>query len=214
MGLFGKGSGRDAWDEVAEAINGTVIRRESIWGGQTRVEAPVEGGPWSVMIDVQTVIVMVGKVAVPISYARACAPFLSRDGVQLSLSRANPFTGIGKMLGMQDIEIGHADFDKAFVIKSNNAEQTLRLLGGDSGATLRGLLETSLGSSFGVADDGRQAGSGGKLPAGTDVVYAVQTTTGTEQMVAAYHLVAETLRGLHRIGTASDEPLSDSPEDR
>lgn len=214
MGLFGDKSGRDAWDEVAEAVGGTVAGRGDMWGGGPRVKAPVDGGPWTVVLDTQTVIVMVGKVPVPISYARACAPFLSRDGVRFSLSRANPFTGLGKMFGMQDIEVGDAEFDRAFVIQGNNAEQVLRLLNGAPGAKLRNLLETSMGSYFGVADDGRKAGGGGKLPDGTDVVYAVQSSAGTEHLIAAYHLVAEALRGLHRIGSASDEPVSAIGDER
>ncbi|MBC8137964.1 MAG: hypothetical protein H8F28_18955 [Fibrella sp.] len=210
MGLFRTKSGRDAWDEVADAVGGVVAGRGDVWGGGPRVEAPMDGGPWTVVLDTQTVIILVGKVPVPISYARACARFLTRDGLRISVSRANPFTGIGKMFGMQDIEIGDDAFDRSFVIKGSDAEQSLRLLNGEPGAKMRHLLETSLGSYFGVADDGRDAGSGGKLPEGTDVVYAVQSSAGNEQLIAAYNLVAEGLRGLHRIGSASDEPVSDS----
>jgi hypothetical protein len=81
---------------------------------------------------------------------------------------------------MQDIEIGDAEFDRAFVIQGNNSEQVLRLLNGDPERSY-GTSGTSLGSYFGVADDGQKAGSRGKLPEGTDVVYAVQSSAGTEQ---------------------------------
>lgn len=215
MGLFGTDkSGPDAWDEVAEAVGGVVTGRGDVWGGGPRVEAPVEGGPWTVVMDTQMIVTMVGKVPIVMSYSRACARFLTRDGLRLTVSRTNPFTGIGKMFGMQDIEVGDAEFDRAFVIKGSDAEQVLRLLNGDPGAKLRDLLGDSLGSYFGVADDGREAGSGGKLPEGTDVVYAVQNSAGTAQLIAAYGLVAEALRGLHRIGSASDEPISNPANER
>ena len=209
MGFLGMKSRDEVWDEVAAATGGVVIGRGDFWNGGPRVEAPVEGGPWTVALDIYVVPIMMGKVMVPMSFSRACALFLARGGLRLSVSRANPFTGVGKLFGMQDLEVGDAAFDRAFVIKGSDAEQTLRLLSGEPGATLRQMLTGLPDTSFGVADDGRAANKESEVPEGTDVVYAVRSTTGGAELVAMYGLVAETLRGLYRIGSASNEPVSD-----
>ncbi len=55
MGLFGGESRRDVWDDVAETVGGVVTGHGDIWGGGPRVEAPVSGGLWTVVLDIQTV---------------------------------------------------------------------------------------------------------------------------------------------------------------
>ena len=53
-------------------------------------------------------------------YTRIRAPFISKDKFRFTIYRKGFFSGIGKMLGMQDIEVGYPDFDRDFIIKSND----------------------------------------------------------------------------------------------
>lgn len=206
---MGRKSEREAWAEVVEATGGYVAASER---DDVRVEAPVNGGHWRriVSLDVYTVPVLVGKAVIPMPFARAVAAFPipgPGEGLRLSVSPATPFTGIGKLFGMQDIEVGDEDFDRTFVLKGNDPKRVQELLGGEYGAPLRQSLENLPNISFGVSDDGREAGasragSGEPVSEGSDVIYAVMSASGSEELVALFNLVAETLRGLYRIGAA------------
>ena len=50
---------------------------------------------------------------------------MNKDGFRFKIYRKTVFSGLGKMLGMQDIEVGYADFDEAFIlIKTANRSLT------------------------------------------------------------------------------------------
>ena len=80
-------------------------------------------GEWTVTFDTYTV--SSGKHST--TYTRIRAPFENRDGFRFTIYRKTLFSGIGKWLGMQDVEVGHPYFDDAFIIKGND-EGKLRLL--------------------------------------------------------------------------------------
>src|SRR5262245_17216788 len=48
-------------------------------------------------------------------------------GFEFLLTRQDLLNNIGKLLGMQDLEIGDQTFDKAFIIKSNSRERFLEI---------------------------------------------------------------------------------------
>jgi hypothetical protein len=48
------------------------------------------------------------------------APYVSPEGFRFSVNRKGFFSDLGKLLGMQDIEVGEPDFDEAFIIKAND----------------------------------------------------------------------------------------------
>lgn len=50
------------------------------------------------------------------------------DGFKFSLHRQDLIDGIGKFLGMQDVEIGDPEFDKTIVIKTNDEERLKAIL--------------------------------------------------------------------------------------
>ena len=71
------------------------------------------------------------------TYTRLRAPYVNAENFRFAIYRKSIFSGIGKWLGMQDIEIGAEPFDDEFIIKSNNedrvreffADETIRALG-------------------------------------------------------------------------------------
>jgi hypothetical protein len=215
-------SEREEWQEVVAATGGYVVGETNGWGVSPRVEAPVDGGSWrkTITLDLYTVPVMVGKVFVPMPFARAVAPFpvsAQGEGLHLSVGRSNPFTGIGKLSGMQDIEVGNDAFDRAFVVKGNDPKRVRELLAGEPGNPLREMLERLPGICPGVSNEGREAtayatGKDEAVAEGNDVVYAVMGAAGSEELVALFNVAAETLRGLHRIGSAGEaEPIPGNP---
>lgn len=80
-------------------------------------------GPWVVTLD--TYAVSTGKST--IDYTRMRAPYVNPDGFRFTVYRKGIFTPIGKLFGMQDVSVGHEDFDHEFVIKGNDDNKLWRL---------------------------------------------------------------------------------------
>lgn len=127
MSLFGT-SHKEIWRQLARETKALFV--EGGWRASDRVEA-AHGG-WTVTLDTYF------NPAVKAPFTRLRAPFASRDGLRFRIYRRSFLTELGKKLGMQDVEVGHAAFDHAFVIKGDD-EAWLRRLFAD--ARLRDLLE-------------------------------------------------------------------------
>ena len=48
------------------------------------------------------------------------APYVNPEGFRFTIYRKSLFSDLGKLLGMQDIEVGDPEFDEAFIIKGND----------------------------------------------------------------------------------------------
>ena len=112
LGVFGT-SRKEVWQQLADQIGGQFTEQGLLKRG--KVTAKV--APWTVTFD--TFARSAGKTTIP--FTRLRAPYLNKDGFRFELYRASVFSGIGKFLGMQDVEVGHAPFDDDFIIKANNA---------------------------------------------------------------------------------------------
>ena len=55
-----------------------------------------------------------------VAYTRMRAPYVNPEGFRFTIYRKGVFSDLGKLLGMQDIEVGDPDFDEAFIIKGND----------------------------------------------------------------------------------------------
>ena len=51
------------------------------------------------------------------------APYINPEGFRFTIYRKGFFSGLGKLLGMQDIEIGDPEFDEAFIIQGQRRVQ-------------------------------------------------------------------------------------------
>lgn len=61
-------------------------------------------------------------------YIRVTAPFSTKDNFRFELYPKNFFSAIAKIFGAQDIATGYPEFDKAYIIKSNNSSKLKTLL--------------------------------------------------------------------------------------
>jgi hypothetical protein len=91
------------------------------WKGGSKVRAHVD--PWTVTLDTYTVSTGHSHVA----FNRMRAPYVNPEGFRFAIYRKGFFSDLGKLLGMQDIEVGEPDFDEAFIIKGND-EDRVRVL--------------------------------------------------------------------------------------
>jgi outer membrane protein assembly factor BamB len=138
------------------------------------------------------------------TYTRIRAPFINKDGFRFTVYRKSIFSGLGKMLGMQDVEVGYPEFDEAFIIKGND-ETKLRALFANE--RIRQLIEMQPHIYLTVKDD--EGWFRSQFPEGVDELYfrASGVIKDLDRLKSLYYLFAETLNHLCHIGSAyEDDP--------
>lgn len=117
--LFGP-SKAEIWSQIADDIGGDFIEG----GFWERDQLRYDHEQWTVVLD--TFNVSTGKNTR--RFTRMRAPFVNKDGLTFRITREGLFSAVTKFFGAQDIEIGDAYFDEAFVIQSNDEDKIKRLL--------------------------------------------------------------------------------------
>ena len=190
--VFGP-SRKEIWQKLSEAVHGRYVA-----GGFARGDkVEVDHGEWTLTLD--TYAVSTGKVI--IVFTRMRAPFVNPGGFRFNIYRKSVFSGLGKLFGMQDIEIGDPPFDDGFIIQATDEAGIRSLLANTS---IRDLLSKQKDVKFSVQDD--EGWFGAKFPDGVDeLLYVVPgVIKDIERLRLLYDLFAETLDGLCRIGRATD----------
>src|SRR5262249_21017110 len=118
---------------------------------------------------------------------------------RFTIYRKAVFSDIGKMLGMQDIEVGDADFDRDFIIKGTDESRVRALL---SSERLRALIAVQPELYLTVKDD--EGWFGAFFPDGVDELYFLVggTIKDLDRLKGLYDLFGEALDQLCRIGSA------------
>ena len=104
MGWFGP-SKDEVWRQLSEDIGAEFIEGGFCKG--SKVQAHV--GPWTVTLDTHTD--SSGESST--TYTRMRAPYVNPEGFRFTIYRKGLFSELGKLLGMQDIEVGDFEFDEA-----------------------------------------------------------------------------------------------------
>lgn len=193
--LFGP-SQHEVWSELARQLGGDYI--DPGWLADKVVQA--RAGDWIITLDTYTVSTGKSK----ITYTRLRAPFINRDGLWFSVYRAGLFTGLGKLFGMQDVEVGHEPFDTEFVVKAND-ESKIRYLLGD--ARVRSLVQRQPAIYLEVKND--EGWFGAQFPDGVDELYfqAHGVIRDVEVLKALFELFSEVLRLICHMDSAyEDDP--------
>ena len=184
-------SKEEIWQQLC-AETGASYVPGGFWNG-CKVEA--RHGQWVITLD--SYAVSSGKVTMV--FTRIRAPYVNPDRFRFTIYRESIFSGLGRLLGMQDIEVGHPDFDKAFVIKGTD-EKKLRDLFASS--RIRELMLTQASFHLTVNDDGGLFGP--PYPPDTDELryHVGGIVKDIERLKLLFDLFAETLDQLCRIGSA------------
>ena len=188
--LFGP-SREEIWRQLSAEVHGRYVEG-GFWKGD-KVEATHHA--WTVTLD--QYVVSTGKVTIP--YTRFRAPYVNTSGFRFRIYRRSSLSGLGKMMGMQDIEIGDADFDEAFIIQGDDAAKVKLLF---SNPKIRRLAEAQPEIEFSVKDD--EGLFGPKFPEGVDELcfLAHGTIKDVTRLKQVYELFAEVLDELCRMGAA------------
>ena len=188
--MFGP-SKKEIWRQLSDEMRATFVDGGA-WKAD-RVEA--RHGQWTVTLDTYTV--STGKTVVV--FTRMRAPYVNPDGFRFTIYRRGLFTGIGKLFGMQDFEVGDEAFDHDFVIKGTDEGRLRQLF---ANPKLRELISNQKDIHFSVKDD--EGWFGPKFPDGVDELAFVVTGVikDVDRLKSLYELFSETLDELCRMGSA------------
>ena len=194
--LFGP-SKDEIWQQFSAATGGQ-FSEGGFWKGSSRVDA--RHGDWIVTLD--TFTVSTGKSSA--TYTRMSAPYANPDGFNFNVYRKGIFSDLGKMLGMQDVNVGYPDFDEAFIIKGNDEAKLRRLF---ANPKIRELISAQPQIRFCVQEIERGFWSRAEVPAGVDMLYfqVGGVIKDVERLKQLYELFSETLDELCRIGSAEEK---------
>ena len=132
--LFGP-SREEIWRQLASEINANYL--DGNFFNRSKVQATHAG--WLITLSEE------GKY----HHTHMRAPFLNPGGFRFTVYRKGIFTDLGKYMGMQDVEVGHPDFDRDFVIKGTDEAKLRQIF---RNALIRGLLAAQPRIHFEVKD--------------------------------------------------------------
>jgi hypothetical protein len=181
--VFGP-SKKEIWQRLAQEIGAHY--EENFWKG-AKVQATY--GEWTITLD--TYVVNTGKHSH--TYTRFRAPYVNQDGFQFGIYRKHFFHGLALWFGMQDVEVGHKDFDEAFVIQGNDVDK-LRLLFGNE--DIRQLIASQPAITLSVRGD--QGWFSRIYPEGVDELYfqvggIIRDVDRLKELFALFGLVLDQL---------------------
>jgi hypothetical protein len=190
--IFGP-SKDEIWRQLSDQIGGDFVNVGFF--KTTKVE--VHHKEWTITLDTEADEEQ--------QFTRMRAPYVNKDGFRFTIYRKGVFSELGKLLGMQDIEIGEPEFDDAFIIKGNDENKLRELFGNQN---IRRLIEQQPKIHLTVRDD-----DGGwfkaRFPEGVDELYfrVPGVVKDIDRLKALYDLFAEVLNHMCHIGSAyEDDP--------
>ena len=188
--MFGP-SREEIWRQLSDEVGGTYS--DGSWSKSSRVDA--SHGEWTVTLD--TYAVSTGKTVVV--FTRMRAPYVNPEGFRFNIYRRSVFSNIGKLFGMQDVEVGETAFDEDFIVQATDESRVRQLL---SNGRLRELLAAQPSISFFVRDD--EGWFGTKYPEGVDVLTFVVggVIKDVERLKSLFDLFTVTLDELTQMGSA------------
>ncbi len=145
----------EIWRQLCTEVGADFVDG-GFWRGN-KVQSHVK--QWTVTLDIFTV----SSGHSHHHFTRLRAPYVNADGFRFLVYRRGVFSGLGKILGMQDVEIGFPDFDRDFVIKGNDQARLQQFF---SYEKIRSLLQAQPDVRFEVVDD--EGYFGAEFPQGVD----------------------------------------------
>ena len=190
MGWFGP-SKDEVWWQLSQEMGAEFVD-DGFWKG-SKVQVHVK--PWTITLDTYTD--STGES--PVTYTRMRAPYVNPEGFRFSIYRKGILSALGKLLGIQDIEVGDPDFDEAFIIKGNDESKVLRLF---SDARIRQMIQAQPKIRLDVKDS--EGWFGPSFPEDVDEVRfeVAGVIKDIERLKALFELFAALLDQLCRIGSA------------
>jgi hypothetical protein len=186
--------GDETWAEFCGRVDAALA--EYLRAGRARVRYRC----WCVTLD--TNVVPAGAAASVVTRMRA--PFVGRGRFRFKLHRRDLLDALARRLRVHSSETGQSDFDREFVIRSEDDEGVRRLFDSHD---IRRLIQSQ--PSINLEARGGDGPLGASLPEGVDelVLRAPGFVTDAERLRRLFALFALTLDRLCETGAAChDEP--------
>jgi hypothetical protein len=192
--LFGP-SKAEVWRKLSAEIGANFVSG-GFWKGD---KVLATHGEWTVTLD--TFAVSTGKSTT--TYTRMRAPFVNPGGFRFSITSRNLFHDLGKLFGMQDVEVGHAAFDRDFIIQGTSDAKLRAFF---DNPRVRELIAGQPYMALRVKDD--EGWFGAQFPQGVDELHFVVggVVKDAERLKRLFELFAESLDQLCHIGSAVPAP--------
>jgi len=204
MGFFGPNEEEISWKRFAAEVGGTFHRT-----GGSRPSVLVYVEPWTIELD--TFVSAPPLIGI---FTVMRAPYISDDGLTLkiypySFTRFLYKLTVGKLFGMQNIEVGDPEFDREFIIMAKETSKTEALLGNTK---IRQLIQSVMprsGSLEAVSQD--PVWLPRTRPEWTQcLVYKEKDIiTDVERLESILELLTVALHEMCKIGSASRIPPSE-----
>jgi hypothetical protein len=192
--LFGS-SKNEIWSQLSQEI-GAKNQKDGFF---TTGKVTLTHRQWEITLDTYTI--STGKSSS--IYTRMRAPYINQDGFRFNIYRTSIFSWLGKLLGMQDIEIGDGFFDQEFVVQGTPDAPVMQLL---MNPKIRELIQRQPNIHFKVKDD--EGWFGRAFPEGVDELY-FQTPgiiLDKQHLKELFDLFSLVLDELCRLGSAYQGP--------
>ncbi|MFL6262175.1 MAG: DUF3137 domain-containing protein [Thermoanaerobaculia bacterium] len=187
-------SRQEVWRQLCAEIGADFVDG-GFWKGD-KVQAHVKN--WTLTLDTYTV----SSGHSHVTYTRMRAPFVSRDGFRFRIYRKSLFSGLGKMLGMQDLEVGHSlTFDDDFIVQGNDEHKVRALF---ANAEIRRLIQEQPKIRLEIKDD--EGLFRPHFPEGVDELafLTLGVIKDVDRLKTMFDLFAEVLEELNRMGSATE----------
>ena len=190
MGWFGP-SRDEVWRQLSQEIGAEFVELGFWYGSKVRSHV----GPWTITLETYTD--SSGECSTTCTRMRA--PYINPEGFRFTIYRKSLFSNLGKLLGMQNIEVGDPEFDEAFIIKGNDESKVCDLF---SNPKIRQMIQAQPKIWLEVKD--REWWVGPKLPENVNELHflANGVIKDIERLKALFELFATVLDQLCRIGSA------------
>lgn len=191
--IFGP-SKKEIWNELSNKINAEYV--EGGFFGRDKVVT--RSKEWTITLDTYTV--STGKSST--TYTRMRAPYVNKDGFKFKIYREGIFSELGKIMGMEDIEIGYPEFDSNFILKGNDKDKVRTLF---TDTELQELIEVQPRLHLEIKDD--EGWFGTDFPEGVDELYfqVVGVIKDMDLLEALFDLFSKVLDNLCIMGSAYEE---------
>lgn len=133
----------ELWKQLSDELGGRLTDKK----GWRHDKVVAQVGAWMVTLDYHS---EPGYRSEHI-YTRLRAPFVNPDGFRLAVSHQGLFANIGKLMGMQDVQVKHEPFDKMFLVQGTDPAQIKSLFEDDR---IRELTKLEPGIHLQVRDSG------------------------------------------------------------
>lgn len=185
----------EVWAQLAKEI-GAQYEPDGFFRKSGRVT--IRHGQWTITLDTFGVPAPGNSTH---TYTRMRAPYVNPDGFRFRIYRKGFFSDLGKMLGMQDIEVGHKPFDEDFIIQGTDVKQVRALFANEQ---IRQLIAVQPAVDLSVIDDKDWFRTA--YPQGVDALQfrVGGTIKDLNHLKLLFDLFTETLEHLCRIGSASE----------